>query len=51
MKEFFPESLGQKHGCALYMAKYNILHIAIKATTIMFQGGNHSLNVDNWDLK
>ena len=22
MKEFFPESLGQKHGCTLYMAKY-----------------------------
>ena len=23
MKDFFPESLGQKHGCALYMAKYS----------------------------
>ena len=22
MKDFFPESLGQKHGCTLYTAKY-----------------------------
>ena len=24
MKDFFPESLGQKRGCTLYMAKYGI---------------------------
>ena len=24
MKDFFPESLGQKHGCALYTANYGM---------------------------
>ena len=26
MKDVFPESLGQKRGCALYTAKYGICH-------------------------
>lgn len=25
MKDFFPESMGQKRGCALHMAKYGCL--------------------------
>ena len=29
MKHFFPESLGQKHGYALYTAKYGSKHVIV----------------------